>query len=241
MINTILFDLDGTLLPLDEDQFINIYFTKIGETFSKQGFDKKKFVEAVWIGTKAMVENDGVHSNEIVFWDTFQKLISCDLNALQQDFLEFYQTHFDEVRNSVNPSIFAKKCIDLLKKKGYRIGLATNPLFPQIATFKRIAWAGLKTSDFEIITTYENSNFAKPNLKYFETIFTKLNVTPSECLMVGNDASEDMIIESLGASTFLLTDCLNNHKGVDISLYEHGSFEELYVFLSNLPDLEAKK
>ena len=33
----------------------------------------------------------------------------------------------------------------------------------------------------------------------------KLNVSPEECLMVGNDVSEDMIAETIGMKVFLIT------------------------------------
>jgi len=41
--------------------------------------------------------------------------------------------------------------------------LATNPLFPQEATYSRIRWAGLSPSDFEHCTTYENASFCSLN------------------------------------------------------------------------------
>ena len=43
-----------------------------------------------------------------------------------------------------------------IKENGLLIGLATNPVFPAIATESRVSWAGLSKSDFELITTYEN-------------------------------------------------------------------------------------
>ena len=62
----------------------------------------------------------------------------------------------------------------------------------------------------------------------------KLKVYPEECLMVGNDVSEDMIAETLGMKVFLLTDCLINKENKDISLYPHGGFEELLAFIETL-------
>lgn len=52
--------------------------------------------------------------------------------------------------------------------------------------------------------------------------------------MVGNDVEEDMIAERLGMKTFLLTDCLINKNGEDISKWAHGGFEELKEFLMQL-------
>ena len=115
-----------------------------------------------------------------------------------------------------------------------RIVLATNPLFPSIATESRMRWAGLAPDDFELYTTYENSSFCKPNPKYYEEILGKLGVSAEECLMVGNDVTEDMIAETLGMKVFLLTDCLINKENKDISAFVNGSFSELMEFLAEV-------
>ena len=52
--------------------------------------------------------------------------------------------------------------------------------------------------------------------------------------MVGNDVGEDMIARELGMRVFLLTDCLINKLGADISAYPHGGFPELANFLNTL-------
>ena len=62
----------------------------------------------------------------------------------------------------------------------------------------------------------------------------ELNLVPEECVMVGNDVTEDMIAETLGMKVFLLTDCLINKLNEDISKYPHGGFDELKEFLDEL-------
>ena len=117
---------------------------------------------------------------------------------------------------------------------GYRVVLATNPLFPAIATRNRIRWAGLNPEDFELVTTYENSHYCKPNPDYYREILGKLSLDGSQCLMVGNDVGEDMIAGILGMKVFLLTDCLINSAGGDISVYPNGSFPELLHYIRSL-------
>ena len=111
--------------------------------------------------------------------------------------------------------------------------LATNPIFPAIATKSRISWAGLQLEDFEYYTTYENSSYCKPNPKYYIDILEKLNCKPDECLMVGNDVEEDMIAQSIGMKVFLLTDCLINKNDKDITQFQHGGFNELYQYINS--------
>ena len=112
--------------------------------------------------------------------------------------------------------------------------LATNPLCPAIATQSRARWAGLTPEDFALITTYENSAFCKPNPDYYREILGKLNLKPEECLMVGNDVQEDMVARMLGMEVFLLTDCIINRDGTDISRFPNGGFDDLLAFLRSV-------
>ncbi|MGD9910537.1 MAG: HAD family hydrolase [Candidatus Izemoplasmatales bacterium] len=231
MFKTIFFDLDGTLLGLDEDKFIKLYFGTLGKKFAGLGFEVNTFLNAVWYGTKKMRDNDGEKSNEDVFWPAFYEMVDGDKALIESEFLSFYQNDFDVVVESTYPSVYPKKIIELLKKHQIRIFLATNPLFPAIATHKRIQWAGLEPENFEWITTYENSNFSKPSLGYYKMITDKFGLDPHECMMVGNDAYEDMAAEHLGMDTFLVTNHLNNEHKKDISVFKNGTLEEFYLYL----------
>ena len=117
---------------------------------------------------------------------------------------------------------------------GLGVVLATNPLFPPIATQSRIRWAGLEPEDFALVTTYDNSSFSKPNPEYYREILGKLNLRAEECLMVGNDALEDMAARETGMQVFLLTDCLINRDGRDLTDYPQGSFPELMAYIRSL-------
>jgi len=146
----------------------------------------------------------------------------------------FYENEFQGVQSVCGCHPAAAEIVRDLKARGIRVVLATNPVFPAVATESRIRWAGLEPSDFELYTTYENSRYCKPTLAYYEDILASLGVSGEECVMVGNDVSEDMITERLGMKTFLLTDCLINKNGEDISKWAHGGFEELKEFLMQL-------
>ena len=61
---TILFDLDGTLLPMDQIRFVNAYLGLLARTLAPHGYDPKTLVDAVWQGTRAMMTNTGEKTNE---------------------------------------------------------------------------------------------------------------------------------------------------------------------------------
>ena len=233
-LKAILFDLDGTLLPMDQDIFIKHYMGGLAAKMAPHGYDPKLLMKGIWAGTGAMVQNDGTRSNEQVFWDCFQNIFGENVRKDEPIFDEFYRKEFQSVKDVCGRDPRAAQVIALVKQKGLRPILATNPLFPAIATQSRACWAGLDPADFELITTYENSSFCKPHPDYYREILTKCGLAPEECVMVGNDVSEDMIARDLGMQVFLLTDCLINKENKDISQYPNGSFDALLRFLSNL-------
>ena len=233
-INVVLFDLDGTLLPMDQEVFTKAYFKGLSSKLKIYGYDPNELIGAIWSGTKAMIKNNGDKTNEEVFWDDFAAIYGEKAKEDIIYFDEFYRNNFEDVKNSCGYAPLAQHVISLLKAKGKRVALATNPIFPAIATESRIRWAGLKVNDFELYTTYENSRYSKPNPKYYEDILNKLNVSPEECLMVGNDVIDDMVAASLGMKVFLLTDCLINKNNEDISKYKNGGFDELLQYLNTL-------
>lgn len=234
MVTTVLFDLDGTLLPMDQDKFVKSYLGRMAQKLTPQGFDPDLLVKGIWKGTGAMVKNDGTRTNEEVFWEVFNGVIGKDCKQYEELFLDYYRNEFQEVSRDCGFDPRAAEAIAEIKSLGYRVGLATNPLFPSIATYSRARWAGLNPDDFEIITTYENSRHCKPNPDYYRDILETLNLKPENCVMVGNDVQEDMIAREFGMKVFLLTDSLINRTGEDIGKFPHGSFPELMTFIRGL-------
>ena len=230
----ILFDLDGTLLPMNQDIFVERYFASLAEKLSCHGYEPESLVRAVWSGTSKMIKNDGIKTNERVFWDHFISVFGEKaLNDIVL-FNEFYLKDFDKIKASCSFTPKAAMTINKLKNMGLKLVLATNPIFPAVATEKRISWAGLKPDDFILYTTYENSSYSKPSPMYYKNIASMLGVDPTDCLMVGNDVSDDMPAESVGMKVFLLTDCLINKENIDISIYPNGSFDELIDYIGKI-------
>ncbi len=236
-MNTFLFDLDGTLLPMDQEAFMEAYFHALSLKMLPYGLEPKKLIQSVWTGTKAMIENDGSMTNEQRFWSTFTGKEGEEMRRLEPVFEDFYQNEFIAAKKATAHNPEAQSCIRHLKEKGYRVVLATNPLFPRIATLNRMKWAGLREEDFELITTYENSSYCKPNREYYRSILKEIGKEPSECIMVGNDIQDDMCASELGMETYLLMDCIIKKDGADLSCYRKGAFQELVEYIRNLPDL----
>lgn len=231
-LTTVLFDLDGTLLPMDQEAFTTGYFKLLTKKLAPHGYEPKSLVDAIWVGTAAMVKNDGSCTNEQAFWEKFSAIYGAEKALADQPLFEdFYANEFSAARETCGFNAAAAETVRRLKARGVRVALATNPIFPRIATEQRIRWAGLAPEDFALYTTYENSTFCKPNPAYYLEVARTLHVQPEECLMVGNDATEDLAAREAGMDVFLLTDCLINTKNRDISACPRGDFAALNAYL----------
>lgn len=235
MMKAILFDLDGTLLPMDQDKFTKGYFKLLAAKLAPYGYEPNQLTATIWAGTAAMVKNNGNQSNCAAFWEKFSETYGKEKALKDQPlFDDFYAKDFEAAKAFCSFNAQAAQAVQTAKRLGYRVILATNPIFPKIATENRIRWAGLAPSDFELYTTYEEICYCKPNPEYYRDLTKILGVQAEECLMVGNDVTEDMIAETIGMKVFLLTDCLINKENKDISVYPNGNFKQLISFLERL-------
>ncbi len=231
-LKMVMFDLDGTLLPMDMDEFTGGYFKMLAKKAAPHGYEPQSLVKAIWHGTAAMVRNDGKSKNEDAFWKDFAAVCGEKVLKDRPLFEEFYANEFSEAKQFCGFNPRAAETVRSIREKGLRVALATNPLFPSVATEKRIRWAGLEPEDFEFFTTYENIGFCKPNPDYYRELLRWAGLNGEECLMVGNDVGEDMIASTLGMRVFLLTDCLINKAGEDIDRYPHGGFDALNEYVA---------
>lgn len=238
MITTVLFDLDGTLLPMELDSFLESYFALLTKKLSAYGYNPEKLMDGMWEGLMAMIRNDGSRTNEDAFFDAFSKEVGRDARADAHLFHDFYETEFHLAKGSCGFDPKAAETVAAIRKKGLRVILATNPLYPTVATEARIRWAGLEPGDFELYTTFEDFSHCKPNTAYYQDVLDRLNLKPEECLMVGNDAEEDMSARKLGIHVFLLPKWLVNRHKLDISPYPQGDFDDLLQYIETLQKMD---
>ena len=213
-IKAVLFDLDGTLLPMDQTAFTNKYFVELCKIVVPTGLiDADKMVEATWYGTKCMVKNDGSKLNHLLFWEGFSRcssIVGSDLERIACMCDGFYTKEFHRARETCTDNPLARRAVELACGNGKRsVVLASNPIFPKVGQLSRMSWVGLTEGDFKFMTSYENQRFCKPNPEYYRAIAADLGVLPCECLMIGNDEREDAKAASeAGMNCFLVTDCL---------------------------------
>lgn len=230
-IECLLFDLDGTLLPMDMNVFIQEYF-KLLQVRAAPYIPPEKFVKYLWAATGAMVENeDPMCANHDVFWHHFSRYAKFPRVTLEPVFEEFYLHEFPALVRTVQPSPLSREIVSRVLERGKQVVLATNPIFPSIAVQERMRWADIHDLPWLLVTTYENSRYCKPKLAYYTDILDHLGLPPGRCLMVGNDVQEDLVASRLGIHTYLVTDCMLDKGAPSYEPTLRGSLHELREWL----------
>ena len=208
MLKAIFFDLDGTLLPLNEDLFIKVYFRELAKKLYPLGYESNKLIDVIWKGTILMMQNDGSKTNEEVFWSYFKERYGEEKLNDKEYIDSFYTNEFKETIKVCKENPYVKDILKFCKDNNLITILSTNPIFPKQGTLTRMSYIGLNESDFDYVTTYEDSRYCKPNPMYFKTLLEKFNLQPEEVLVFGNNTYED-------------GDC---SKACDIKCYMVGDF-----------------
>ena len=236
MIRAIIFDLDGTLLPLTQERFTQAYFARLGRRGAKLGFDPEAFIAGVWQGTKAMFRNDGSRSNEETFWQVFAQALGQDTTAVKAELDEFYAQEFGLLSQDLGPFPDRGPLVRRLGERGFRLALASNPVFPREAVAHRLAWLGLRLDDFALATDYSTCCFCKPAPGYYQEVCRGLGLPPQDCLMVGNSVVEDGLpLRGLGGNAFILTELLEG-PAEGLKDFPHGDWAGLEQWLEALAE-----
>lgn len=234
MIKVVCFDLDGTLLPMDQGRFIKGYIEALAAKVASVT-PAQPFINALLEATAAMVmQPEAGRKNEERFWRQFYRRLPLPENVLKPLIDEFYRQDFDRLQKETCTAAAAAQAVKAVKEAGRTAVLATNPLFPRLAVEKRVAWAGIALEEFSHITTYESEYYCKPDVRYYQDVLNRQGVLPEECLMVGNDVEEDLVAGTIGVQTVLVTDCLINTKSLPEKADHKVELQQLPALLQDL-------
>ncbi len=231
----VLLDLDGTLLNIDMDNFIQAYLEKLADKF-KTMVSKEIFVQLLFNATGEMVGNsDPAKKNEQVFYDHFCAGISQTYDRIEPIIKDFYINDFPPLSCWGKEHPYSEAVIRAAEEKGLKLVLATNPIFPAAATLERLRWSGLSKSSFDYVTTMENMHFCKPNPGYYFEIASIIGCAPENCLMAGNDTLEDLSASKAGMDTFLVEDFILDRSENEPECSYRGSLSDLAAFIRQIP------
>lgn len=227
MLKSLLLDLDGTLLPMETEKFVEHYMMALAPQV-KDFMEPQLFLKMLMSSTYEMINNtDGSLTNEQVFTQHFLSTTGIIKEGIWPVFDRFYLEVFPALKKHVQPTELAKEIVTIAKAQGRKIAIATNPVFPKTAIYERLNWLGLSDFPFDFISYYENSHFCKPQIEYYQEIVTRLGLAPSEAIMIGNDMQEDMVASKLGIDTYLLNDFPIDRGEPKYLVKQQGSLQEL--------------
>ena len=141
MYKAIFFDLDGTLLPMNMEEFTGGYFKFLCKKLAPFNLDNNLLIDVIWKGTGAMVMNDGSSTNQQVFWDYFAKAMDCPVDEIKPCCDQFYSQEFQQAKCFTGDNPLAVEAVRVAREKADIVALTTNPLFPMDGQIQE--WAGL--------------------------------------------------------------------------------------------------
>ncbi len=223
----LLIDLDGTLLDLDIQQFIDAYIDALSERFSEH-VGKNDFANHLFEATSVMVNNNNsLKRNEEIFYEGFCRKVGLSEIEVKRVAKDFYRNDFPKLSCWSRRQPYANDVIKAAKSRNLTLVLATNPIFPAAAILERLSWSGFTEKDFTLITTMENMHFCKPRKEYYTEIADIINCPPELCLMAGNDTMEDLVAAKAGMDTFLVDDYILQRDEMEPVFDYRGSLKEL--------------
>jgi FMN phosphatase YigB (HAD superfamily) len=200
---TLLFDLDDTLLDTNLDAFVPAYFQALSKHLVNRA-DPGLTLRALIGGLNLMMESDDpTQTLQQIFEVDFYARLGISKRDLIEILEDFYDNVFPALAAHTRRRPAAVPLIEWALSCGYRIAIATDPLFPRKATYHRLRWAGLEPERFELISSFEHFHFSKTHPAYFAEVLGRLGWPEGPVLMIGNDPARDLLpAHRLGLKTF---------------------------------------
>ncbi len=194
MTLTLLLDLDDTLLDNDMETFVPAYLGALSAHMAAH-CAPQKFSAALLAATQRMMGNlRPGRTLEETFAEAFYPALGLSPSALRADIEAFYREVFPSLQRVTRPRRAARPVVRAALERGWRVVVATNPLFPRTAVEQRLAWAGVPVDEFPyaLVTSFEAFHFTKATPAYYAEVLGSLGWPPGPVLMVGNDPDLDL-------------------------------------------------
>jgi len=231
----LLMDLDDTLLENSIERFLPAYLKALSRHLANH-LKPEVLIQELLRATDAMIANQNpLRTLEDVFDEAFYPAVGVSKEALKPAIHSFYQDIFPSLKPLTRSKPEAIALIEQALKKGWKVVVATNPIFPLTAIEQRLEWAELppKEIPFDLITSYETFHFAKPNPAYYAEILARIGWKDETVVMVGNSMTEDIQPASqMGISTFWLSEKAPDDGKATPSAW--GGFSEMYSLLNQI-------
>ncbi|UCG23165.1 MAG: HAD family hydrolase [Chloroflexota bacterium] len=230
-LQAVLFDLDDTLLGNDMNVFLQNYFPLLSD-YARPLIEADRFLPELMHATQAMINNgDRSMTNRDVFWRVFCERNGWLREEVEPFFATFYEEQFGRLKRTTRRKPIARHLVRWCFDRGFKVVIATNPLFPRRAIEQRLSWAdvGVDEFDYALVTAYENMHSAKPHSAYYLEVLSAVDVEPSQALMVGDDWGNDIVPATrTGLYTYWIPPVSALAPDGDVKADGQGGLEELF-------------
>jgi FMN phosphatase YigB (HAD superfamily) len=232
MTFTLLLDLDDTLLDINMGEFVPAYFQALAKHLTPK-VRPEAMLPALMAGTNLMlVSEDPTRTLQEVFETEFYTQLGIPKAELKEKIDDFYDNVFPTLETVTKRREGTQELVDAAFGKGYRVVIATDPLFPRKAVYHRIRWAGLEPERFELISSFETFHFTKSHPAYYAEVLGRLGWPDGPVLMVGNDVERDLVpAQKLGLAAYQVDGSSASNPSTKTA--RHGSLMELRSWLDS--------
>jgi putative hydrolase of the HAD superfamily len=182
MIKAVIFDLDNTLVD-----FMKVKHRAVeaaAEAMVDAGLNSttKKTRERIF----KMYDREGIEDQRVFDKILVEEYGEIDYRILAAGILAY--------RKAKDGSMFlyphVRKTLTELVRSGIRLAIVSDA--PRLSAWMRLVSFGIEPY-FDVVVSYDDTGFRKPNAAPFRRALDKLNVTPAEAIMVGDWAERDMV------------------------------------------------
>ena len=202
---TLLLDLDDTLLDTNLDAFTPAYFQALATHLSNHT-SPDAMLRALGAGvTRMYASEDPTHTLAEIFDMDFYGSLELSKQDLSHVIEDFYDRVFPQLGVHTRQRPESVPFVEWALSCGFRVAIATDPLFPRKATYHRLRWAGFDPERFELVSSYEHFHFSKTHPAYYAEVLGRLGWPEGPVLMVGNDIDRDLLpAHRLGLKTYFV-------------------------------------
>jgi FMN phosphatase YigB (HAD superfamily) len=229
---TLLLDLDDTLLDTNLNVFMPAYLQALSRQMASH-VAPSAMLKSLINGTNLMNESeDPTHTLQEIFESDFYPSMGIAKDDLTEIIEEFYDAIFPTLAEHTQPRPDAVPLIEWALSCGYRVAIATDPLFPRKATYHRLRWAGFDPERFEVVSTFEHFHFSKRHPAYYAEVLGQLGWPDGPILMVGNEVARDLIpAHQLGLKTYFIDGESASSPGFEAG---RGNLADLRLWLESI-------
>ena len=202
---TLLLDLDDTLLQTNLSVFVPAYFQALAKHLSSH-VSPDITARSLIHGTNLMyAHEDPTRTLMDAFDSGFYSHVGASKEELRAILDDFYDNVFPTLAGHTNQIDEAAPLIDWALSCGFRVAIATDPLFPRKATYHRLRWAGIDPERIELFSTYEHFHFTKTYPAYYAEVLGRLGWPEGPVLVVGDNVERDLVpANRLGLATYFI-------------------------------------